>query len=303
MGSTYGLKLKNIRNNHILKDLIINGNEKIVEYVYYITRINKYFIENYKKSTLIKEITLFNIFNKKEYNIGIELVESGYFFDGLEYVCEEVQKIGCYLLVTNIVEDSYAFGKINAYESILLGDSDKYYTCFKDVEYAINKKKARFIFYDVCEGNIVEIDFEENRGDNFSLGIECIEINERYANQLIDNKRKVKENKNVLFEIEDKDQEENNNQAMHETIEITDNTTVDNSIPIIIEETKITPYDDNTEPNIQIVDIPSIEIDSTIPDIMPILIKKYYLSNKNTSPIDYTYLSISQLDKNTKILN
>jgi hypothetical protein len=266
MGNTFGLKIKNIRIGHILKDLVINNEDKIVEYVYYITKINKFYIENYKKNMLIKEITLFNIFNKKEYNISIELVESGYLFDGLEYTCQEIQRIGCFLLVTNIVNDSYAFGRINAGESILLGDSDKYYNCFKDVENAIRDNKTRFIFYDIAKRCVVEIDFKHTN----SLGIECIEIDERYINQLIiDKKRNTELSKTGLFDIEDKDKDNGGG--------------IENETKNDINENKLDTHDKNTDDSTQYI------VESDIANI--IMNKDYDIINTNSSdiptPLDY----------------
>jgi hypothetical protein len=279
MGNTYGLKIKNIRNDHILKDLVVSNNEKIVEYVYYITRINKFFIENFEKKSLIKEFTLFNIFNKKEYNIATEVVESGYFFDGLEYKCEEIQKIGCFLLVTNVMESSCAFEKISSGESILLGDSYKYYNCFKDVENAIKNQKAKFIFYDIVKRIIVEIDF----GDTNGLGIEIIEIDERYVNQLIDDKKILNENRNILFDIEDKDKSA---ETVDEEINIESGYIIQADVEILNENNTI-----YSEENQYLNNDTDKSISPPVQETIYILITKYNLSN--------THLSISLLDKNT----
>ena len=122
MGNAHALKIKHIHDHNILKEIVFGVNNKIVPYVHYITKINKYFVENFRNGTIIKEFTILNIITGKENNIAIEHVESGYFFDGLEYSLEEIPKLDKILFISNVIEKSHAerIG-VNPNSTILLG--------------------------------------------------------------------------------------------------------------------------------------------------------------------------------------
>lgn len=194
MGNAYALKIKKIDDMNILKDIIFGQDYKIVDYLYYITKINKYYVENFRKGTIISEFTILDILTRKEYNIVIERVEAGYFFDGLHYSLEEIpQKIDTVLFISTVIEGStsYIHG-VTAGNMILLGNEQKYFRSFADIENEIVNKNARFIFYDFENKKIVEVDFEKFRSEEgeLKMGFEC---QERGLDEVLKGDIKVKE--------------------------------------------------------------------------------------------------------------
>jgi hypothetical protein len=222
MGNAYALKIKKINDNNLLKDVVFGQGGKILEYVHFITKINKYYIENFRKNTVINDFTIYNVFTKKENQIFIERVESGYFFEGLEYNLEPIPNIEKFLFISNVIEDGICkkFG-VHSNSTILLGNEEKYFNSIKNVEEEVEKLNAKFIFYDYIEEKIIKIDFEDYRNMSNSelrMGFEC---EERYLNEinLIKNIQKenldssIKSNIPVGEEnkyIENKDPKENN---------------------------------------------------------------------------------------------
>ena len=185
MGNAYAIKIKKVGSTNLLRDIVFANNLKIVEFLYYITKINKYHVENFIKGSLVKEFTLLNILNRKEYNVVIERVESGFFFEDLEYSFEVLPSLEKVLFVSNIVENSKAYEKgIRADTMILLGTQEKYFSSFENVEEEIMNKNAKFVFYDFCEDMNVYVNFEEFRDEEqgLKMGFECEEfgVNEIY---------------------------------------------------------------------------------------------------------------------------
>ena len=116
------------------------------------------------------------------------------------------------------------------------------------------------------------------------MGIEIIEIDERYVNQLIDDKKRISENRNILFEIEDKDRCVEiceDKVEKEETVKVEDED-VNENIIIYTEDNGLVETNNNSD-----------DTDISPPETKYILITKYNLSK------NYTHLSISLLDKNT----
>ena len=161
MGNAIALKIKNINQNNILKEILFDNDKKILEYVYYITKINKFYVQNFRKNSSIKEFTISNILTKKEFNIVIERVESGLFFQGLEYIVKEMPLMNKVILITQVVENSPShFNNIESNFTLLLGNTNKYFSSISDIEKDILDKKATFIFYNFVKEEVREINFD-----------------------------------------------------------------------------------------------------------------------------------------------
>jgi hypothetical protein len=174
MGNVYGIKILKIKENGLLNDVIFAENKTILPYIYYITKINKFYVENFRKGSIIKEFTLLNIFDMKEYSISIEHVESGYFFDSLEYKFVEIPKIETLLRISKVLEEGIAHSHgLKPQQTILLGNKNDYFQNFKSLEDEILKNKSILYFYDFVENKIKNLSFEADHNKNVKLGIEC----------------------------------------------------------------------------------------------------------------------------------
>lgn len=197
MGNTYALKIKKINENNLLNGIIFNHDRRIVEYVHYITKLNKYYVENFRRGTIISEFTIYDIITKEEHNIVIERVEAGFFFDGLEFSLELIPRLEKVLFVTNVFDDSISAQKykdLKFSNTLLLGNDIKYFNGFKDIEMEISNKNARFIFYNFDQDKIFKVDFELHREDTkeFRMGCEMEEIEEINLKGILLNRNKLK---------------------------------------------------------------------------------------------------------------
>lgn len=176
MGNAFALKITKINDNSFLKDVVFSQEKRAVEFVYYITKINKYYVENFRKNCTINEFTLCNVFTRKEYNVIIERVESGYFFEGLEYKVEILPNVEKVLVVSFVSPDGPgSICGINSGVTILIGNEMKNFSDLKDVEDEIKKMNANFIFYNFQENNLKRINFEQFRdcsNNQLRMGIE-----------------------------------------------------------------------------------------------------------------------------------
>lgn len=196
MGNVYGIKILKIKENGLLNDVIFAENKTILPYIYYITKINKFYVENFRKGSIIKEFTILNIFDRKEYSISIEHVESGYFFDSLEYKFGEIPKIERMLRVSKVLEEglAHSYG-IKAQQTILLGSECEYFQSFKNLEDEILKKKSCLYFYDFIDNKIKNLTFDVNNDNvDVKLGIECELVNVTELSKII--QEKIPENVN-----------------------------------------------------------------------------------------------------------
>jgi hypothetical protein len=209
MGSSYALKIKEIKDSNILKEIVFNENKRIVEYLYFITKINKYLIENFRKNSLIKEFTIKNVLTNKEVNIVIERVESGYFFQGLTYSIDVLPQLEQVLIVSKVLENSLAEKeKLQNDIYIILGNENSYFKSISDIEQEIIKSNAKFICYNIVTENIMFVDFEKYRDElkeNFVLGMECEERNVNTIFQSAEVKKDSSGMKNLdgLFDIKE----------------------------------------------------------------------------------------------------
>lgn len=180
MGNNLGLKLTHIDENNILKDVSFIKNKKIIEYVHFITKINRYHIQNYLKHTPIKEFTILNIFTRKEYNIAIDYAHSSVFFDGLSYNLEEIPHPRKFLKIIKVLPDSPSTElQIEENVTLLLGNEKRYFDSIQDVEMEIQNKNANFIFYNLLEDKTFLVKFEKYRNifdSELKMGFECQEI-------------------------------------------------------------------------------------------------------------------------------
>lgn len=187
MGNAYALKIKKINDNCMLKDVVFSTNKRVVEFVYFITKFNKYYVENFRKSGTINEFTLYNIYTRKEYNVVIERVEAGYFFEGFEYSVEIPPSLEKVLFVSHVKENGPGYlSGVRPKCTILMGNEYKYFTSLRDIEEEIKKRNANFIFYDYEENEIKKINFEEFRDKSnmeLRMGIE-IEVRNLNENSL-----------------------------------------------------------------------------------------------------------------------
>jgi hypothetical protein len=261
MGSSFGIKVLNVPDTHILKEITFN-NRRFVEYIYYITKINKFYIENVKRNMIMNEFTILNILTKKEYSVIIERVEIGYFMDGLVYKTEDIPEITKLILISNVIEDSVAMREgIVPGKTLLLGNSDVYFNSLSDIEKYIIDKKAEFVFFNFDEDKVFKVNFENYRNEKgeLSLGFECEEIKIEAFNKIIEDKEhKILGGNTGLFEftenkiintdekLQQKEYKEENkvsNNALLQNAELNNNTKLDERRPDEISAT------DEKQPN------------------------------------------------------
>jgi hypothetical protein len=209
MGNNYSIKIKNISQKNLLKEIVLKDSLKIKEYIYYITKINKYFVENFKKNWLIKEFTILNILTRKEYNVVIERVETGYFFEGLEYSLEILPQIEEVLYISNVLVGSISHeNNLIPNQTILLGTHDKYFSNLSQIEEEIKQKNANFIFFDFKKEEIIRVNYEQFRNKEtgeLRLGFEC-EVKD--VREIAEKMSKISNFSNNVFSFP---QPENNN--------------------------------------------------------------------------------------------
>jgi hypothetical protein len=204
MGNTLGLKITKIGECNLLKDVVFAQDKKVLPYLHYIVKINKFYVENFIKGSIIREFTIKDVVREKEFTIAIERVESGLFFDGLGYLLEQVPKLERVLFISNVLYDSPSNIKgVRAGQTILLGNEKRYFDSLDNVEQEILSNNAKFLFYDFIDEKVYYIDFEEFRDSNSGLkmGFEC-EV--RLLREIFDNqggvilKERMKNNCDLL---------------------------------------------------------------------------------------------------------
>jgi hypothetical protein len=204
MGSSFGIKIISLPENHILREITFN-NRKFIEYIYYITKINKFYIENVKKNTLMNEFTIMNIITGKEYNLMIERVEIGYFLEGMKYKSEELPKLEKFVVITGVFDDSLAKRVGLKVGTVILGNENMYFCSLYDIEKQIGAKSAEFVFYDIEGDSVFGVDFESNRDEQgeLRLGFECEEIKREDLAKRIEQKCDMVKVQNLgLFELD-----------------------------------------------------------------------------------------------------
>jgi hypothetical protein len=204
MGNTLGLKITKIGECNLLKDVVFAQDKKVLPYLHYIVKINKFYVKNFIKGSIIREFTIKDVVREKEFTIAIERVESGLFFDGLGYLLEQVPKLERVLFISNVLYDSPSNIKgVRAGQTILLGNEKRYFDSLDNVEQEILSNNAKFLFYDFIDEKVYYIDFEEFRDSNSGLkmGFEC-EV--RLLREIFDNqggvilKERMKNNCDLL---------------------------------------------------------------------------------------------------------
>lgn len=176
MGNTLGLKITKIGECNILKDVVFSQDKKVLPYLHYIVKINKFYVENFIKGSVIREFTIKDVIRDKDFTIAIERMESGLFFEGLSYLLEQVPKLERVLFISNVLYDSPSnIRGVRAGQTILLGNEKRYFDCLENVEEEITSSNAKFIFYDFLEEKVYFIDFEEFRqgSSELKMGFEC----------------------------------------------------------------------------------------------------------------------------------
>lgn len=176
MGNTLGLKITKIGECNILKDVVFSQDKKVLPYLHYIIKINKFYVENFIKGSVIREFTIKDVIRDKDFTIAIERMESGLFFEGLSYLLEQVPKLERVLFISNVLYDSPSnIRGVRAGQTILLGNEKRYFECLENVEEQITSSNAKFIFYDFLEEKVYFVDFEEFRQGNneLKMGFEC----------------------------------------------------------------------------------------------------------------------------------
>jgi hypothetical protein len=193
MGSSFGIKVLNLTEHHILKGITFN-NRKFVEYIYYITKINRFHIENVKKNMIMNEFTITNIITKKDFSIMIERVEIGYFLEGMKYKCEVMPNLEKMIMITNVLEGSLGeLVSLVPNETIVVGTEVVFFDSLVDIEKMITEKKADFMFYNLSQEKIFRVDFEGYRKDDgeLRLGFECEEMKIEDLAKLIEQKNEL----------------------------------------------------------------------------------------------------------------
>ena len=179
-----GLRIKKVGKSNILNEITYGFNEKILEYICFITKINDnpinerfHEIQN-KTNYIIKNFSIFNIHSKKEFKINLETTNNKLFFLETEVEYCKIPNIEKVLLISGTVENSIAMSmKIKPNSLILLGNNEKYFDKMEDISHHISQSKADFIFYNFIKKKIKCINFEafrlNNKNSDFLLGIEC----------------------------------------------------------------------------------------------------------------------------------
>jgi len=207
MGNSQGLKIKNYDNNEILRDIRLHDNQKIIPYVHFILKLNRFQVENFPKNHLIKEFTLINIITERQNVIHIDSMESGYFLKDLEYSFENIPEKNEFILITKVLEKSASEDfKIKPNYTILLGDEEKYFDSLDNISSNLKSNKYKFLFYDISENKTFSLDytnfFQKLPVDKISLGIECGNISRLKLLKLLDKIQKendVKQSNNYIF--------------------------------------------------------------------------------------------------------
>ena len=176
MGNSIGIKLISISNNQILNSIIFpETNNKIIPYIYFISKINDIFIQNFNKSNIINKITLFNIITLKETNINLNKTTTENILKDVNYLVCKYPNINNFLLISNVIKNSFSEKKkIKKNKMILIGTDKKYFNDINDITESLNDKKSKFIFYNFEEDYLLEINNEENKEEN--LGFEIQEM-------------------------------------------------------------------------------------------------------------------------------
>ncbi len=201
MGNTQGLKIKNYSNSEVIKGIKINeNNQRLIPYVHFITKLNRFQVENFPKQHLIREFTVINFVTEKQNVVHIDSTESGFFLKGLEYSFEPIPDKSGFILITNIIENSASEGTaIKPNYTLLLGDEEKYFDSLENIAENLESKKFKFLFFDFSESKSFIIDYTErfkendenkdnkdNKDRQISLGIECGNISRLRLLKLID---------------------------------------------------------------------------------------------------------------------
>ena len=176
MGNSIGIKLISISNNEILNSIIFpETNNKIIPYIYFISKINDIFIENFNKSNIIHKITLFNIITLKETNVNLNKTTTENILKNVNYLVCKYPNINNFLLISNVIKNSFSERKkIKKNKMILIGTDKKYFNNINDIMESLNDKKNKLIFYNFEEDYLLEINNEENKDEN--LGFEIQEM-------------------------------------------------------------------------------------------------------------------------------
>jgi hypothetical protein len=179
---TNGLKIKKIGKDNVLNGITYGSEEKILEYICYIIRINErpinqnYQVIEQRNNYIVHNFSLFNILTKKEYKIKLESTNNKLFFLNLEVELCTIPNVEKVLLISNVIENSIAMSlKIKQDSYILLGDHYKFFDKMEDISEAILEKKANFIFFNFKKKKIKHYNFETFRikENEFMLGLEC----------------------------------------------------------------------------------------------------------------------------------
>ena len=182
MGSSIALKILNIDSNELLKQTVFMDNKHLLPYLYFITRINKFFVEDFKQDQTVKNFTIYNVITKKEYNIIIEPLQTEKFLKGLVYEASEYPNYYQALVVSDIEKGSLSekCGIVKR-EMMLLGTTKKYLFQISEVGNEIQKGNEEFVFYNFKKDYVVVVNFKEKKEkegnkDKGGLGFELQEV-------------------------------------------------------------------------------------------------------------------------------
>ena len=211
MGSSIALKILNIDSNELLKQTVFMDNKHLLPYLYFITRINKFFVEDFKQDQTVKNFTIYNVITKKEYNIIIEPLQTEKFLKGLVYEASEYPNYYQALVVSDIEKGSLSekCGVVKR-EMMLLGTTKKYLFQISEVGNEIQKGNEEFVFYNFKKDYVVVVNFKEQKEkegnkDKGGLGFELqeVDINNFYKYFLYEKQEQEEEGKmdNTVNEV------------------------------------------------------------------------------------------------------
>lgn len=207
MGNSNGIKIKNCENNEVIRDIKLKDNQKIIPFVHYIVKLNRFQVENFPKEHLVKEFTILDFITEKHNVIHIDKMELGCFINGLDYSYGEIPDKNQFILITHVLDNSPSKQfNIKPNYTLLLGDEDNYFDSVDMINHNIKNKKFKFVFYDLLSNHTFIADYKDKFQDleieKITLGIECGHISRLRLLKIIDKSSKSTNEQNHSEKLE-----------------------------------------------------------------------------------------------------
>lgn len=172
MGGIQAFQIKSILKTNILNEINLVNNDKIIDYIFFIVKINKTQVEEktFQKEQFIKHLTLYNIINKKEYNVMLDTINRNDFLNGLDLSFLVIPQLTSCLKVTSVSKDSVA-NKEEIEEGDLILGSNLNNKCFfldgiGSLSMLIQRKQCCLLVYKESKKIVKDVNFEKYRVDD-----------------------------------------------------------------------------------------------------------------------------------------